>query len=154
MRHALLRLTALVAAIALPGLAAAQPPPHAARPAHAAHPPGAPKLGPPHAAPYELFVTFGDSLPDTGNLFAMTQGLGFQPAVPPSRPPHRTHLEGRCSHGPVAFAYLWNAIRGGSNPLTPVLRLGSVPPKGGVDFAFGGSSSGFVSQTPGSEGFF
>ncbi len=154
MRHALLRLTALVAAIALPGLAAAQPPPHAAPPAHAAHPPGAPKLGPPHAAPYDLFVTFGDSLADTGNLFAMTQGLGFQPAVPPSRTPHRTYFEGRFSNGPVAFEYLWNAIRGGNNPLTPVLRLGSVPRKGGVDFSFGGSSSGFVSQTPGSEGFF
>ncbi len=149
MRHALLRLAVFLAALAVPGLAVSQPPPHAARPPHAAHPPA-----PPHKAPYDLFVTFGDSLADTGNLLAMTEGLGITPAVPPSRTPHRTYFEGRFSNGPVAFEYLWDAIRGRNDPLRPVLRLGTVPRKGAVDFAFGGSASGFISQTPGPAGLY
>lgn len=137
MGTALLRLGAfLLTAILVPSFAAAQPTS------------GAKKA----AAPCELFITFGDSLADTGNVFAMTELLRFAPAIPPSRSPNRTYFDGRFSNGPVAFEYLWDAIRGSRAPLQPVLRLHTVPRRGGVDFAFGGSTSGFVSETPG--GFF
>lgn len=140
MRHALTRVITLVLAAAIvPTMAVAQ---HALSPT------------PPTSPPYELFVTFGDSLADTGNLHAMTDGLWFQPAIPPSRSPNRTYFNGRFSNGPIAFEQFWNAIRGHHAPLAPVLRLRSVPRRGGVDFAFGGSASGFVSQTPGPAGFY
>jgi phospholipase/lecithinase/hemolysin len=96
----------------------------------------------------DLFVTFGDSLADTGNLYAMTSTLNMVPAIPPSDSPYQTYFEGRFSNGRVGFEHLWDRLRGYSAPLSPVLSLGYVPNKGAVDFAFGGSTSGQLSQTP------
>lgn len=99
-------------------------------------------------AQVDLFVTFGDSLGDTGNLYAMTKMLGMVPAIPPSDSPFQTYFEGRFSNGRVGFERLWDRLRGYRAPLQPVLALGYVPNKGAVDFSFGGSTSGQLSQTP------
>lgn len=101
------------------------------------------------APPYDLFLTFGDSLADTGNVHTMSRLLRLPSVVPPSESPHRTYFEGRFSNGPVAFEHLWNTVRGPHAPLRPFLHLRSMPRTGGVDFAFGGSTSGSVSVTPG-----
>lgn len=124
LRRHVIALLLLVAA--LPPMAAAQP------------------HGQSATAPYELFVTFGDSLADTGNVYTMTRALGLTPAIPPSDGDNRSYFNGRFSNGPVAFEYLWNEIRGRNDALQPILRLKRVPRKGGVDFAFGGSTSGYV----------
>lgn len=97
----------------------------------------------------DLFVTFGDSLADTGNLYIMTRLLRQVPAIPPSDSPHRTYFEGRFSNGRVGFERLWDRMRGSAAPLRPFLSLGYVPSKGAVDFAFGGSGSDRLGQTPG-----
>lgn len=96
----------------------------------------------------DLFVTFGDSLSDTGNLYTMTKAMGLVPAIPPSDSPHRTYFDGRFSNGRVGFEHLWDRLRGYAAPLQPVTALGYVPNKGAVDFSFGGSTSGQLSQTP------
>lgn len=100
------------------------------------------------ASRFDLFVTFGDSLGDTGNLYAMTKAMGLVPAIPPSDSPHLTYFEGRFSNGRVGFEHLWDRLRGYAAPLQPVTALGYVPNKGAVDFSFGGSTSGQLSQTP------
>jgi outer membrane lipase/esterase len=96
----------------------------------------------------DLFVTFGDSLGDTGNLYAMTKILGMAPAIPPSDSPFQTYFEGRFSNGRVGFERLWDRLRGYRAPLQPFLALGYIPNKGAVDFSFGGSTSGQLSQIP------
>jgi phospholipase/lecithinase/hemolysin len=128
-------LVALCALAAVPATTAADPPRHAAAPV------------------YDAFYTFGDSLADTGNVWLMTRMLQFMPPLPPSESPNRTYFEGRFSNGPVGFERLWDLLRSEqrapSQPLRPFLSLGTVPRKGAVDFSFGGSGSGVVSETPG-----
>jgi len=105
---------------------------------------------------YDSFYTFGDSLADTGNIFAGTTFLRFDPPVPPSEHPHQTYFHGRFSNGPVAFEYLWELLSGnppgspgGLKPFTTAPILGRT---GAVDFSFGGTGTPFLDQTPG--GFF
>ncbi len=129
MRNLRRHVVALVVIFAgLPAIAGAQPP----------------GKGPAAKPAYELFVTFGDSLADTGNVYTMTKALGIRPAVPPSDAPNRSYFNGRFSNGPVGFEYFWNSIRGPHAALQPFLRLKKIPRKGGVDFAFGGSTSTYV----------
>jgi phospholipase/lecithinase/hemolysin len=72
-------------------------------------------------AGFSSVVAFGDSLSDTGNVFAVTG----QPAAP--------YSQGRFSNGPVWVEDL-------------ATKLGDAPPapsaKGGTDFAWGGAESG------------
>ena len=103
---------------------------------------------------YQAFYAFGDSLADNGNDFIFTTLVGQQPAVPPSTTPHRAYFDGRFSNGPVAFEYLWQMVSGSApgsrKSLQPFLRLPSLVARNqAVNFAFGGSSTGFVESTPG-----
>jgi phospholipase/lecithinase/hemolysin len=97
--------------------------------------------------------SFGDSLSDTGNIFAATTALGIEPAVPPSVSPHRTYYNGRFSNGPVAVEYLWQLISGNApdrrGALEPILVSGPGPLGRAVDFAFGGTGTPFLDRTPG-----
>jgi phospholipase/lecithinase/hemolysin len=100
---------------------------------------------------YDSLYVFGDSIVDVGNDFILTSILRQNPAVPPSVSPHRTYFEGRFSNGPVVSEYLWQMISGnapGSNqalkPLLASPALGRA-----VDFAFGGTGTPLVDQTPG-----
>jgi phospholipase/lecithinase/hemolysin len=78
---------------------------------------------------------------------------GLDPAVPPSISPHRTYFGGRFSNGPVAFEYLWEMVSGNAIGSRRALRPFLQPPflirNQAVNFAFGGSGTGFVEQTPG-----
>ena len=106
---------------------------------------------PPPAPPkYDNLYVFGDSLSDTGNDIILTKAQRISPAIPPSESPHRTYYKGRFSNGPVAVEYLWQSMRGDSKAsLTPFLSKKGLVLKGAINFAFGGSTSGYVNQTPG-----
>jgi phospholipase/lecithinase/hemolysin len=105
-----------------------------------------------HAFLFDRLYAFGDSLGDNGNVFLGTRALGMDPAVPPSQSPHRTYFNGRFSNGFVAFEYLWQHISG----FAPGTNLGLTPYladplllRPAVDFAFGGTGTPLVDQTPG-----
>ena len=97
---------------------------------------------------YEAFYVFGDSLSDTGNDLIMTKLQKLEPAIPPSESPHKTYYQGRFSNGPVAAEYLWRQLRSDA-ALVPFLSNPSMALTGGIGFAFGGSTSGYLNQMPG-----
>jgi phospholipase/lecithinase/hemolysin len=111
--------------------------------------------GPAAAQPrtYDSFYAFGDSLADIGNVLLRSQQLGIDPAPPPSISPHLTYNGGRFSNGPVAFEYLWELLSGqapgSAGGLKAFLAAPILGPKGAVDFAFGGTGTPYVDQTPG-----
>jgi phospholipase/lecithinase/hemolysin len=89
-------------------------------------------------------------LSDTGNDIVLTKAQGIFPAIPPSESPHRTYYNGRFSNGPVSVEYLWRLLKSSNNAvLTPFLSKNGLTLDGGINFAFGGSTSGYVNQTPG-----
>ena len=102
---------------------------------------------------YDSFYAFGDSLADTGNVLITSQRLGIDPAPPPSATPHRTYYRGRFSNGPVAFEYLWQLVSGKApespGGLKPFLAAPVLGPTSAVNFAFGGTGTRYISQTPG-----
>lgn len=75
------------------------------------------------AGAYDAIYAFGDSLSDTGNIFAATGGA--EPAAP--------YANGQFSNGPVWVQDLAAGL--GVAPLTPSLL-------GGTDFAYGGAQTG------------
>jgi len=77
-----------------------------------------------------IFV-FGDSLSDTGNMFAASAG---------TVPPAATYQNGRFSNGSVWVDRL-SAVSG--LPLAPVTQI-FAPTASGVNFAFGGSTTGLT----------
>ncbi|MBA4142302.1 MAG: SGNH/GDSL hydrolase family protein [Nitrosospira sp.] len=97
---------------------------------------------------YDAFYVFGDSLSDTGSDFILTTSLRMDPPIPPSESPHRTYYKGRFSNGPVAVEYLWRQLKNGAT-LTPFLSNIKLDSLGGISFAFGGSTSGYLNQVPG-----
>jgi phospholipase/lecithinase/hemolysin len=88
------------------------------------------------AATFSKLFVFGDSLSDPGNVFNATKALGDPTKVLPPSPPY---FNGRFSNGPVWAEYFGNEL--GLSP-TPVTVLGNQPAKGGINFAFGGSTTG------------
>jgi phospholipase/lecithinase/hemolysin len=126
-------------------------------------------------ARYDAMYVFGDSLLDTGNVWLATKAAGLNPAIPPSESPHRTYFRGRFSNGPVAVEYLWELInnrRGEGDDddeddeddedddddgdddedsderVVPSLDTQRIPNANAVNFAFGGSGTGLVTQIP------
>ncbi|MCQ8119359.1 SGNH/GDSL hydrolase family protein [Methylomonas rosea] len=87
---------------------------------------------------------FGDSLSDTGNVYAQTAASGFPMPIPPQA----RYYKGRFSNGPNAADQLWKSL-GNSSEVKPILalspeRLMLKPDKNrAISFAFGGSESGF-----------
>jgi phospholipase/lecithinase/hemolysin len=94
---------------------------------------------------FDAFYTFGDSLADSGNVFLATQQLGFNPAIPPAQ----TYFHGRFSNGPNVFDYLWSALTAGTGILQPIVAAPQLDGTDAVSFAFGGSGTGFVNNSPG-----
>jgi phospholipase/lecithinase/hemolysin len=79
----------------------------------------------------EMYV-FGDSLSDTGNTFGFTAGN-----IPPSPP----YFPGRFSNDLIWIDYL--AADLGVNPTTYAdVILGGIAPTEGINFAFGGATTG------------
>ena len=102
---------------------------------------------------FDAFFALGDSLTDTGNVWLTSRLLNIQPAPPPSVPPHRTYSDGRFSNGPLAFEYLWQrlsgAAPGSSRALKPYVAWPFVGPTSAANFAFGGTGTPLLDQTPG-----
>lgn len=105
---------------------------------------------------FDSLYAFGDSILDTGNVLAGTEQLGLEPPVPPSESPNRTYYEGRFSNGPVAVDYLWQLLSGHApetrHAIKPIMRSPNIRAAKAVNFAFGGTGTPVLDQTPG--GFF
>ena len=103
---------------------------------------------------FDSLYVFGDSLADNGNVLIQSEFLGANPPVPPSASPHRTYFKGRFSNGYVEFEYLWQRLTGkaldGHDALKPFLASPSIiKDAGAIDFAYGGTGTDYVDQTPG-----
>ena len=101
---------------------------------------------------FDSLYVFGDSLADQGNIFRLTKAMKLDPAVPPSETPHQTYFDGRFSNGYMGFEYLWERMSrhapGSQKGLQPFLRSPFSEARA-VNFAFGGTGTGNVDQTPG-----
>ncbi|MEH1781655.1 MAG: SGNH/GDSL hydrolase family protein [Nostoc sp.] len=91
------------------------------------------------AASFDQLFVFGDSLSDTGNIYNATNAIGKP--YPPSPP----YFEGRFSNGPIWVDYLGDQL--GLKPtLLTDINFTTIPPTPiptqGINFAFGGASSG------------
>jgi phospholipase/lecithinase/hemolysin len=102
---------------------------------------------------FDSLYVFGDSLADQGNIFRLTKALGLDPAVTPSESPHQTYFEGRFSNGYMAFEYLWQRLShhapGSRQGLKPFLAAPFRETSRAINFAFGGTGTENVDQTPG-----
>ncbi len=122
----LVRLVALLVVCLLPSVAAAQIP------------------------QFDCLYVFGDSLADNGNVFIQTAALGLDPPVPPSATPHRTYFEGRFSNGYMGVEFLWQHLSGHAPGSALGLKPSLASPDGcAINFAYGGTGSAEVDQTPG-----
>lgn len=83
------------------------------------------------AASFSGLYVFGDSLSDTGNTFKATGGN-----IPPSPP----YFQGRFSNGLNWVDYLGQDL--GLTPTTIVDVAGGANPTEGINFAFGGATTG------------
>jgi phospholipase/lecithinase/hemolysin len=93
------------------------------------------------AATFNQLFVFGDSLSDPGNVFNVTKAanqLGLPVDITPQSPPY---FNGRFSDGPV-----WVEELGSKLGLTPTLYANLIPggprPTEGINFAFGGATTG------------
>ncbi len=96
---------------------------------------GAPALAQNRSFPNQY--SFGDSLSDSGNLFAATRAIG---APNPPAP----YFQGRFSNGRV-----WTELLGGDLALA---ATAAPTARGSMNFAFGGAAAGGTSQLPPSLG--
>lgn len=105
------------------------------------------------APDFDAFYVFGDSLADVGNVWLTARALQITPAPPPSETPNLTYFRGRFSNGPVAVEYLWQQVSGRAPGTAGALRPYVAAPwlgaAGAVDFAFGGTGTPLLDQTPG-----
>ncbi len=101
---------------------------------------GALALSVPLAAQNRTFTnqyTFGDSLSDSGNIFAATSALGVPTPLPP-------YFQGRLSNGPVFTERLGQTLA----------LVATTPPtvRSSLNFAFGGANAGGAAALPASLG--
>ncbi|MBW4568851.1 MAG: SGNH/GDSL hydrolase family protein [Tolypothrix carrinoi HA7290-LM1] len=102
------------------------------------------------AAKFDALYVFGDSLSDTGNTFAATQGTIPVPRVNNSNRP--AYFQGRFSNGQNWVDYFGSQINQPGLKPTPFVTLLANPnivPTDGVNFALGGAQTGIVSSFPG-----
>lgn len=98
----------------------------------------------------KALVVFGDSLVDTGNVWIGTKLLGFTPPIPPSKTPHKTYFNRRFSNGPIVVEYLCKQLGiCAEASITPFMHDPRIPTTGAISLAFGGTGSGFLTETPG-----
>ncbi|MBD1898938.1 SGNH/GDSL hydrolase family protein [Trichocoleus sp. DQ-A3] len=83
------------------------------------------------AASFDRIFVFGDSLSDTGNVSNLTGG--FSPQSPP-------YYQGRFSNGPIWVDALANKL--GLAPALVTELAGGANSSNGINFAFGGATSG------------
>jgi phospholipase/lecithinase/hemolysin len=102
---------------------------------------------------FDALYVFGDSLADHGNIYRLTKTLSQDPTVPPSDSPHQTYFDGRFSNGYMAFEFLWQRLSrhapGSPQGLQPFLASPFGETSRAVNFAYGGTGTENVDQTPG-----
>jgi len=102
---------------------------------------------------FARMYVFGDSLADNGNILIQSGRLGIDPPVPPSSTPHRTYFDGRFSNGYIGVEYLWQRLTGrqpgSSGAIKPFLAARPADKDDAIDFAFGGTGTPYLDQTPG-----
>jgi phospholipase/lecithinase/hemolysin len=102
---------------------------------------------------FDSLYVFGDSLADQGNIFHLTKALRVEPAVAPSESPHHTYFDGRFSNGYIGFEYLWQRLSrqgpGSQKGLQSFLGSPFGETARAVNFAFGGTGTPYLDQTPG-----
>ncbi len=84
-------------------------------------------------------ISFGDSLSDTGNLFAVTRGA--QPASPP-------YFQGRFSNGPVFTEVLAGGVNSMQTAGARALLGVPVNPNASQNYAFGAAVTGLTPAAP------
>lgn len=87
----------------------------------------------------EQIYTFGDSLSDVGNVFNATSQINNVGTPPPP------YFKGRFSNGPILVDYL--AKRLNLQPVPYTISSGAFSSPDGINYAFGGSSSGLNNVT-------
>ena len=102
---------------------------------------------------FDSLYVFGDSLADNGNIFVQTKAMRMVPPVPPSVTPYQTYFDGNFSNGYMAFEFLWARLSGhrpgSSRGLKPFLEAPILQKTGATNFAFGGTGTPLLDQTPG-----
>ncbi|MBD2438618.1 SGNH/GDSL hydrolase family protein [Nostoc sp. FACHB-110] len=96
------------------------------------------------AADFSKLYVFGDSLSDTGNIYKATNqayppSSNYDPTQPGPYNPSQPYYNGHFSNGPIWVEYLGNEL--GLKP-TLYTDLTTTPPTQGINFAFGGASTG------------
>ncbi|HIK05294.1 MAG TPA: SGNH/GDSL hydrolase family protein [Trichormus sp. M33_DOE_039] len=91
------------------------------------------------AAKFTGFYIFGDSLADTGNIFNVTSNL-LQPPIP--TPPSPPYFQGRFANDLIWVDYLGDELGLKPTLVTDILLNNAIPTQG-INFATGGSNSGF-----------
>lgn len=99
------------------------------------------------ASNFNGFYVLGDSLSDTGNTFAATQGTIPVPRVNNSNRP--AYFQGRFSNGPIWVDYFGSQKGLTPTPFVTLLANPNIVPTDGVNFALGGAQTGIVSSFPG-----
>jgi phospholipase/lecithinase/hemolysin len=93
--------------------------------------------------PFQNLVVFGDSLSDTGNLYAATGGLFPTPYPTPPFPASLNYTTGRLTDGPdttpaSAISGVWHEQLSGKLGLP----ISAPAASGGTNYAFGGAETG------------
>jgi phospholipase/lecithinase/hemolysin len=92
------------------------------------------------AATFSGIYTFGDSLSDPGNVYNISKQLNSVDPLVPIIPPSPPYFEGRFSNGPNWVDYLSEDL--GLNPTTVTALPSGGNPAQGINFAFGGATTG------------
>ena len=96
---------------------------------------------------FDSMYVFGDSLADNGNVLIQSRIFRVNPPVPPVG----AFFDGRFSNGFIAVEFLWESLSGhrpdSSRRLKPFLA--ALRSEGAIDFAYGGTGTALLDQTPG-----
>jgi len=113
----------------------------------------APAIATAQVPDFSAMYVFGDSLADSGNFYVTTKLLGANPPVPPSKHPLQAYFEGRFSNGYVGVEFLWERLSGNApgspNGMRAFVKWPLVTGDSAVNFAYGGTGTPFLDQTPG-----
>ena len=98
---------------------------------------------------FDSMYVFGDSLNDNGNVLIQSRIFHDNPPVPPVG----AYFEGRFANGFIAVEFLWESLSGygpdSSRRLKPFLAAPLLRSEGAIDFAYGGTGTPLLDQTPG-----
>ena len=97
------------------------------------------------AATFSGIYVFGDSLSDPGNVFNVSKQINSVDPTSPIVPPSPPYFNGRLSNGPNWVDYLSKDL--GLNPTAFTSLASGGNPAQGINFAFGGATTGTALTT-------